>query len=146
MRRRQRLRHSFYEARRQPRAYRGADTLSLRSGIDIVVKPASYRSVRGPTCIGCICDEIAFWHDQDSSSNPAKEILRALLPSLLTTNGPLVAISSPYSRQGPLYENHHRHYGKDDSRVLVVQAGTLTMHPGVSQELRGAKELSCYSS
>jgi len=23
-------------------------------GIDIVVKPASYRSVRGPTCIGCI--------------------------------------------------------------------------------------------
>ena len=81
-----------------------------------------------------VYDEIAFWHDQDSSSNPAKEILRALRPSLLTTNGPLVAISSPYSRQGPLYENHHRHYGKDDSRVLVVQAGTLTMHPGVSQE------------
>ncbi len=113
---------------------RGADTLSLRSGIDIVVKPASYRSVRGPTCIGCICDEIAFWHDQDNSSNPAKEILRALRPSLLTTNGPLVAISSPYSRQGPLYENYHRHYGKDDSQILVVQAGTLVMHPGVSQK------------
>jgi hypothetical protein len=112
---------------------RGADTLSLASGIDIVVKPASYRSVRGPTSIGCICDEIGYWRDPDTSANPDQEILRALRPSLLTTGGPLIAISSPYSRKGQLWENYHRHYGQDGSRVLVAQAPSWVMHPALDR-------------
>jgi hypothetical protein len=112
---------------------RGADTLSLKSGVDIVVKPASYRSVRGPTAIGAICDEIGYWRDPDTSANPDQEILRALRPSLLTTGGPLIAISSPYSRKGQLWENYHRHYGQDGSRVLVAQAPSWVMHPALDR-------------
>jgi hypothetical protein len=33
-----------------------ADTLSLASRVDIVVRPASFRSTRGSTCVGVMCD------------------------------------------------------------------------------------------
>jgi hypothetical protein len=41
-------------------------------GVDIVVRPASFRSSRGSTIIGVICDECAFWRDESGgSSNPS---------------------------------------------------------------------------
>ena len=61
-----------------------ADKISLQTGIDIIVRPASYRSARGGTSIAVICDEISAWRDE-SSANPDVEILRAVRPSLLTT-------------------------------------------------------------
>ena len=82
-----------------------SDTLMLASGLDIVVRPASFRSSRGSTMIGVIADETAWWRS-DNSSNPDVEILRALRPGLLTTKGPLIAISSPYSRRGELWRNY----------------------------------------
>ena len=69
-----------------------SDTLSLTTGIDIQVRPASFRTIRGITAIAAIADEIAFWRSDDSA-NPDKEILKALRPSLATTGGPLIAIS-----------------------------------------------------
>ena len=50
------------------------------------------------TCVAAVADEIAFWQAEDGSANPDTEILRAIRPSLLTTRGPLIAISSPYAR------------------------------------------------
>jgi hypothetical protein len=64
-----------------------ADTLSLASGVDIIVRPASFRSTRNGTSIAIICDEIAFWRS-DESANPDEEVLRALRPSLLITVQP----------------------------------------------------------
>jgi hypothetical protein len=109
-----------------------ADTLCLKSHIDIVVRPASYRSTRGSTCVGVLCDEISFWRSEDSS-NPDTEILRALRPSLMTTNGPLAAISSPYSRHGELWKAYRKYFGKDGSRVLVVKAASEIMNPGLDR-------------
>jgi hypothetical protein len=97
---------------------RTADTLSLASGIDIIVRPASFRSTRGGTSIAIICDEIAFWRS-DESANPDEEVLRALRPSLLTTKGPLISISSPYSRRGELWKAYSRHFGKDYASWLL---------------------------
>jgi hypothetical protein len=48
----------------------------------------------------------------------------------MTTKGPLIAISSPYSRKGELWKAYAKHYGKD-SRVLVAQAASWVMHPGL---------------
>ena len=90
-----------------------ADTLVLKCWIDIVVRPASFRSTRGSTCIAILCDELAYWRSEDSS-NPDTEILRALRPSLLTTGGPLVAIGSPYARRGEFWKAYSKHYGKDE--------------------------------
>jgi len=71
-----------------------SDTLSLTTGVDIQVRPASFRTIRGITAIAAIADEIAFCRSDDGA-NPDKEILKALRPSLATTGGPLIAISLP---------------------------------------------------
>jgi hypothetical protein len=40
---------------------RTADGIELRGGIKLEVRPASFRKLRGPTYIGIICDEMAFF-------------------------------------------------------------------------------------
>jgi hypothetical protein len=67
-----------------------------------------------------IADEIAFWR-VEGSANPDLEILRALRPSLLTTKGTMIAISSPYARRGELWKAYSKHFGKDGP-VLVCPA------------------------
>ena len=115
-----------------------ADTLCLKCHIDIVVRPASFRSTRGSTCVGVLCDEISFWRSEDSS-NPDTEILRALRLSLMTSGGPLVAISSPYSRHGELWKAYRKHFGQGDFRVLVVQAASVVMNPGLDKDFIDAQ-------
>jgi hypothetical protein len=110
---------------------RNASTIELRSGIDIVVRPASYRTTRGATCVAVVADEAAFYRIE-GSANPDTEILRALRPSLLTTKGPLIVISSPYARRGELWKNYSRHFGKEGP-ILVAQAPTLVMNSTVDR-------------
>jgi hypothetical protein len=107
-----------------------ADKIALKSGIDIVVRTASYRSARGGTSVAIICDELSAWRDE-GSANPDVEILRAVRPSLLTSKGPLIAISSPYSTKGELYIAHSKNYGQDNPRILVAQAATQVMNPSL---------------
>src|SRR5262249_43568362 len=57
------------------------------------------------------------------------EALRALRPTLATTGGRLVILSSPYGQSGALWDLHRRHFGRDDAPTLVWQASALTMHP-----------------
>jgi len=86
---------------RQLIANRTADTLSLTNGIDVEVRAASFRRLRGPTYVAVIADEAAFWYvDEDGSANPDSEILSAVRPGLATTGGMLAIISSPYARRG----------------------------------------------
>jgi hypothetical protein len=113
---------------------RAADTLILKSGVDISTRAASFRSARGSTMVAAICDEIAFWRDDTSSANPDVEILRAIRPSLLTTGGPLIAISSPYAERGELWKAYSKHYGVETSKRLVAKASTLEMNSGVDRE------------
>ena len=107
-----------------------ADTIDLSNRVRIQVAACSFRSSRGFTNLVVICSEISFWRTDDGSRNPASEVLTAIRPSLATTNGLLIAISSPYSRSGPLYQAHERHFGKA-GRVLVWKAPSLVMNPSL---------------
>ena len=112
-----------------------SDTLSLTTGVDIQVRPASFRTIRGITAIAAIADELAYWRSDDSA-NPDKEILKALRPSLATTGGPLIAISSPHAKRGELYGMFKRHYGPGgDPLVLVAKAPSRTMNPTLPQRV-----------
>jgi hypothetical protein len=97
--------------------------IRLRNGIVIAVHANSFRSVRGRTLVACIFDETSFWRDL-STATPAEEVYSAVLPSLLTTNGMLVSISSPYRKLGLMYDKHKRYYGTDTDDTLVVQGAT----------------------
>jgi phage terminase large subunit-like protein len=69
---------------------RTQDTIELTNGISIEVRPASFRTLRGPTYVAVLADEIAFWHTATDYANPDVEILAAARPGLLTTRGPLL--------------------------------------------------------
>ncbi len=108
---------------------RAADRLDLANGITIEIHTASFRAVRGYTVIGAVCDEVAFWANEDSA-NPDTEILNALRPAMATIEGaPLICISSPFARRGELYRAYQEHYGVDGDDVLVVVADSRTMNP-----------------
>jgi hypothetical protein len=115
---------------------RTADTISLSNAVDLEVRAASFRGLRGLTLAGVVCDEIAYWMDSEGgSANPADAILDAVRPGLSTTGGPLVAISSPYRRSGPLWETYRRSYGQDHDRTLVVQAPSRSLNPTLPQSV-----------
>lgn len=111
------------------------ETIELTTGCDIEVGAASWRSTRGATLIGAVCDEIAFWRSE-STANPDAEILAALRPGLATTAGPLICISSPHARKGELYKAWREHHGPDgDPAILVAHAASRDLNPSLSLRL-----------
>jgi hypothetical protein len=110
-----------------------ADTLELSNSISIEIQTASYRTIRGRTVVAALCDELAFWMGEDSA-NPDTEIVAALKPAMATIpRALLLKASSPYSRRGVLWNDHRRHFAKDESAPLVWQADTRAMNPSVPQ-------------
>lgn len=110
------------------------DEIRLTNGVTIAIHVSSYRHVRGKTLLAVIADEISYWRSDDSA-NPDREVLRAVSPSLASTGGMLVAISSPYRKLGVLYERHRDYYGQDDDSVLVISAPTRALNPTIDQKI-----------
>ena len=115
--------------------------IRLRNGNTIAVHANSYRTIRGRTLLCCIMDEIAFWRDE-TSAVPDVEVYRAVLPSLATTNGMLVGISSPYRKIGLLHQKHRDHFGVDDPNVLIVQGASRLFNPTLDEAVITAAKLS----
>jgi hypothetical protein len=111
-----------------------SETIELSNRITIDVRSASFRRLRGQTCVACIADEAAFWQSEDST-NPDVEILNAVRPSLLTTHGMLAVISSPYSRRGALWTAYRENFGPDsDPKILVAHGTSQTLNPVLDQK------------
>jgi hypothetical protein len=103
---------------------RTADTIELSNKITIEVRAASFRRLRGITAVAIVASEIAFWFDDETSSNPADEILAAVRPALSTTGGPLLLISTCYRKAGTLWELFDKHFGAKGSPSILVAKGT----------------------
>lgn len=113
---------------------RTQDTLEL-GAVSVDVRAASARRLRGPSYIGVIADEGAFFSVEDST-NPDTEILNAVRPGLATTGGPLFLISSPYARKGELWTGYKKHFGpQGDPRILVVQGASRAFNPSLPQSV-----------
>lgn len=104
--------------------------ISLTNTVDIMVTAASFKTVRGPTLVAALCDELAFW-SIEGQANPDREILRAIRPGLgrYGDGAPLLVLSSPYAKKGELWETFKKQFQPEGNpRVIVVRAPTLTMH------------------
>ncbi len=112
-------------------------SIDLTSGVSIQVRWASFRRLRGPSYIGIIADEAAFWYTEDDGSlNSDTEILNAVRPGLATTGGPLIIASSPYARRGELWEAYRRHFGASgDPLILVAQGASRAFNPSLKQSV-----------
>ena len=110
-----------------------AEAITLKNRVVIEIHTASFRVTRGYTFAAVLADETAFWRSDETSANPDVEIFRALRPGLSSLPGAkLLNASSPYRKAGELYNTFSRHYGRDDARVLVWKAPTLTMNPSLN--------------
>jgi hypothetical protein len=112
------------------------DGFELANGIDVTVGTADWRTIRGRTVLLCIMNELAFWRDE-TSSNPDKEIYRAVVPATATLGDQamIVMISSVHRRAGLLYEKWDKHFGQNDPNTLVVTGGTRQFNPMIDQKI-----------
>jgi hypothetical protein len=115
---------------------RVARTLRLNNGIDIEVRAADRRRLRGLTYIAIVADEIAHWPTGEYSANPDTKILNSIRPGLGTTRGPLFMISSPYAKRGELWSVYKRDFGADgDPAILVAQGASRVFNSELPQSL-----------
>ena len=111
-----------------------ASSIELSNGIDIEIQAANWRHVRGATCVAVVLDESAFLRNEADSANKDEDIVTALRPSLITTGGPMVLISSPATEAGVVYQIHKNHYGPaGDPLILVVESDSKTLNPKLDQ-------------
>ena len=109
---------------------RTRDTLTLRSGVKVLVLPCRPAAIRGLRCVAVALDEVCFFRASDNSALD-REAWRASLATLLTTRGKLLAVSSPYGASGLAYDLHRAHWGHTESDVLVWQSPSYILHPGL---------------
>jgi hypothetical protein len=113
-----------------------AEDIELNNNVTIEVATCSYKTIRGRTVIAGLCDEVAFWAADEMSANPDTEVLGALRPAMATVPGSMLLLaSSPYARRGALWETYRRHFGRDDSPVLVWRAASREMNELVPERL-----------
>ena len=107
---------------------RVAGVITLANGVNVSSYPCRPGALRGLRARVAVCDELAFF--RTSEGNPIDtEMLRALRPTLATTGGKLIVLSSPYAQTGALWDLHRRHFGKGESETLVWVASAPDMHP-----------------
>jgi hypothetical protein len=112
-----------------------SDTISLKNRVDIQIRPASFRTIRGITAVAAIAEELSMWQSEESKV-PDREILAALRPSLATTQGTLFCIGSPHARKGEMWATYRRHYGPDGNPgILVANGPTRTFNPTIRQSV-----------
>jgi hypothetical protein len=107
----------------------------LCNGVEVAVATNSYRATRGRTVLLAILDECAFYRDE-TSTNPDLELYAALKPGLATLpDSMLIGISSPYRRNGLLYNKFKKHFGRDDDDVLVIRAPSTMLNPTLDESI-----------
>ena len=117
--------------------------LLLRNGLEIRVLVGDWRSVRGPSVVCAIVDEVCFLGlTEESKVRSDTELVRALRPALITTKGKLIAISSKYAKKGWAYGQWLRQHGcnkgvspsfKQAWTALVWDAPSRRMNPTLPQ-------------
>ncbi|WP_455389588.1 hypothetical protein [Petrachloros mirabilis] len=108
---------------------------------DVLVRTVcgDFRTVRGYSQLAVIVDEICFFANSDENLTKIRtkgdaELIRSIKPSLLTTHGRLVCISTKYRPAGWAYEQWKKYFGKDTDRILIWDASSRRMNPTLSQE------------
>lgn len=111
------------------------ESITLNNSVVIEVGTASLRATRGYTYAAVLADEVSFWRDE-TSANPAEEILNAIRPGLSSVpNSMLLLASSPYAKKGALFKSYKRNYARDDARTLVFKGSSLELNPSLDPDV-----------
>jgi hypothetical protein len=106
------------------------EEVELTNRISIMVQTANFRSCRGLSIVTAIADELAFWLDDASASNPAIEVLKAIRPGMANfPNAKLIKISSPFAKSGVVWEDWRDR--EKHPHMLTWKLGTRQMNPSL---------------
>ncbi len=110
------------------------ESIEFVDGTTIEIKPASWRATRGFIVGLFVLEELSYWRFEAESANVDKEIYTAIKPAMTTIKNSLViGISTPFARQGLLWEKYERHFGKPGP-VLIWRAPSWRMNLSLSEE------------
>lgn len=113
-----------------------AEGFLLSNGVLIEILVGDFRSVRGYTLLAAIVDEVCFFGlDAESKVRFDSELIRAIKPSLATTGGRLICVSSPYAKRGWAYRQYKRNFANNAGKTLVWNCDSRTMNPTLPQSI-----------
>jgi hypothetical protein len=108
----------------------------LKNGVELCVIAGDPRLCRGFSVIAALVDEIAMHGlSEEAHVRSDMELVRALRPSLASTQGRLLCVGTPYAAQGYAFNTFKRCYGNDDADVLVWNASSLLMNPSLNPKV-----------
>jgi len=109
--------------------------LSLVNGIRISCFPCSQRSLRSWSIPVGIMDEVAHY-GAEGGANSDVEIQSSIRRGQVGfgKRSRLVKISTPWARDGLLYSDFERAFGKDDPDILCFRASTSLMNPSIDAD------------
>jgi hypothetical protein len=112
-----------------------ADSIVLNNHCTMEVRPCSYATLRGPTYILIVCDELAQWFTSTDFANPDIEVLTAVRGGTLTTRAPTLMVSSTYSKHGVLYDRYKKYFSPNGPDDIVVAFGTcFDLNPSLPRD------------
>lgn len=118
---------------------RRGDEIELRSRPAVFrVLTATSAGVVGRNVIAAFADELARWRDNDTGSNPAREVISSLTPSMLTqASARMYLASSPW-----MATDYHaeRFEQGDDASQMVGYAPSWIANPSLTEAMTRALE------
>ena len=93
-------------------------TLDLSNGSRIISLPGSEATTRGYSAADLVI--------VDEASRVTDELVAAIRPSLATTNGRMIALSTPYGRQGWFYKAWTEGQGWERTKVTAYDCGRIS--------------------
>lgn len=109
------------------------DEIELKNGITIICVACTYDGVRGHSIVAVICDELAFWANEETAANPADEVIAAILPGMATVrNSKLIKISTPFRKEGMLWREFQQRAELD---FPVWQLSSAELNPTISSSI-----------
>jgi hypothetical protein len=110
-----------------------SEELELVNGAVISILSSDYKTLQGFTAAGAVIDEAAYMDLE--GARPLIEVIRTLRARLISTNGWLIKITTPWGKSGPIYDDFKKYWGVDDAPVLVWRGTSLEMNPTLKGEL-----------
>lgn len=105
-----------------------AESLELDNGIVLSAYPCKPAAPRGTRAVVAVLDELAFFLSSEGYPRDT-EMLRTVRFCTATTNGKVVALSSPYAQSGAVFDLHRDNWGQDESDTLVWTGSSPEMNP-----------------
>lgn len=116
------------------------EDILLKNQTEMKIRAFSLTAGRTRAIIVGLLDEVAFFPTEDSAT-PDIDVIRGIRPALANIPGSMLCgFSSPFGKQGILFDRYEQYYGVDSDDVLVWKAPTLAMHDTPAIRLFVAKE------